>query len=198
VSGYSPLAPGLALLPLTVIMLALSARPGTLAARIGPRPQRSAGPVVAGAGLGLLTRSTYRSSYVAGVLPAVAGFGRRPAITIAPLTAAAMSPAPAQRPGIASAVNNDVARFGGLLAVAARPARAGITGPVYLHPDALAARFTTAALISGALCAAGGRPAAPTITSPPRVPRPAGVPAPGGYHHCGLEAPPLTTNARAS
>ncbi len=194
VSGYSPLASGLALLPLTVIMLALSARSGRLAARIGPRLQMSAGPVVVGAGLAMLIFATEGHSYVVHVLPAVTVFGLGLAITVAPLTATAMSAAPAQHSGIASAVNNDVARFGGLLAVAVLPAVAGITGTVYLHPAALAAGFRTAVLISGGLCAAGGLLAAVTITNPPRMPRPAGTPAPGECLHCGLDAPPLTTS----
>jgi hypothetical protein len=104
-----------------------------------------------------------------------------------------MSSAPPEHSGIASAVNNDVARFGGLLAVAVLPALAGITGTAYLHPDALAAGFRTAALLSGAMCAAGGLLAAFTITNPARVPRAAGPPAPEEYLHCGLDAPPLTT-----
>jgi len=194
VSGYSPLASGLALLPLTVIMLALSARSGRLAARIGPRLQMSAGPVVVGAGLAMLTLATRGSSYVLYVLPAVVVFGLGLAITVAPLTATAMNSAPAEQSGIASAVNNDVARFGGLLAVAVLPALAGITGTVYLHPHALAADFRTAALISGVTCAAGGVLAAFTITNPPHVPRPAGVPAPEQCLHCGLDAPPMTTS----
>ena len=134
VSGYSPLGSGLALLPLTIIMLALSARSGQLAARIGPRLQLSAGPLVVGAGLALLTLVTSGSSYVLYVLPAVVVFGLGLAITVAPLTATAMSSAPADHAGIASAVNNDVARFGGLLAVAILPALAGITGSAYLRP----------------------------------------------------------------
>src|SRR5215471_245042 len=193
--GYTPLASGLALLPLTIIMLALSARSGQLATRIGPRLQMSAGPVVTGAGLAMLTLATHGSSYVVYVLPAVVVFGLGLAITVAPLTATAMSSAPAELSGIASAVNNDVARFGGLLAVAVLPALAGITGAVYLHPDALAAGFRTAVLISGATCVAGGVLAAFTITNPPRVPRPAGAPAPEECLHCGLDAPPLTTAA---
>jgi EmrB/QacA subfamily drug resistance transporter len=194
VSGYSPLASGLALLPLTVIMLTLSARSGRLATRIGPRLQMSAGPVVVGAGLAMLTLATYGSSYVVYVLPAVVVFGLGLAITVAPLTATAMNSAPAEQSGISSAVNNDVARFGGLLAVAVLPALAGITGTVYLHPGALAAGFRTAVLIAGALCAAGGLLAAFTITNPRRVPGPAGAPAPAECLHCGLEAPPLTTS----
>jgi MFS family permease len=149
---------------------------------------------VVGAGLAMLTLATSGTSYVLYVLPAVVVFGLGLAITVAPLTATAMSSAPAQHSGIASAVNNDVARFGGLLAVAALPALAGITGTSYLHPAALAAGFRTAALISGATCAAGGLLAALTITNPPRVPRPAGVPPREECLHCGLDAPPLTTS----
>lgn len=193
--GYSPLASGLALLPLTVIMLALSARSGRLASRIGPRLQMSVGPVVVGAGLAMLRFSTDGSSYVRYVLPAVIVFGLGLAITVAPLTATAMSSAPAQHSGTASAINNDVARFGGLLAVAVLPALAGITGTSYLHPDALAAGFRTAVLISGGLCAAGGVLAAFTITNPSRAPVPAGTPEPEECLHCGLDAPPLTTSA---
>jgi MFS family permease len=194
VSGYPPLASGLALVPLTVIMLALSARSGQLATRIGPRLQLSAGPFIVGAGLAMLTFSTSGSSYVAYVLPAVAVFGLGLAITAAPLTATAMSSALAQHAGIVSAVNNDVARFGGLLAVAVLPALADITGTAYLHPDALAAGFRTAVLISGGLCAAGGLVAAVTITNPDRGPRPARGPVPRECLHCGLDAPPLTTS----
>ena len=194
VSGYSPLASGLALLPLTIIMLALSARSGQLATRIGPRLQMSVGPIVVGVGLAMLTLATAGSNYWVYVLPAVLVFGLGLAITVAPLTATAMSSAPPEHSGIASAVNNDVARFGGLLAVAVLPALAGITGTSYLHPDALAAGFRTAALISGALCAAGGVLAAFTITNPERVARPADAPAPEEGFHCGLDAPPLVTS----
>jgi EmrB/QacA subfamily drug resistance transporter len=193
VSGYSPLGSGLALLPLTIIMLALSGRSGQLAARIGPRLQLSVGPLVIGAGLALLTLAPSGSSYVLYVLPAVVVFGLGLAITVAPLTATAMSSAPADRAGIASAVNNDVARFGGLLAVAILPALAGITGTAYLHPDALAAGFRTAVLISGALCAVGGLLAAVTITDPTRGHRDAAMPA--QCLHCGLDAPPLRASS---
>jgi len=192
VSGYSPLGSGLALLPLTIIMLVLSGRSGQLAARIGPRLQLSAGPLVIGAGLALLTLTPSGDSYVLYVLPAVVVFGLGLAITVAPLTATAMSSAPADHAGVASAVNNDVARFGGLLAVAVLPALAGITGSAYLHPDALAAGFRTAVLISGALCAAGGLLAAVTITNPARE-RPGAVTSEPCLH-CGLDAPPLAVS----
>jgi predicted MFS family arabinose efflux permease len=189
VSGYSPLASGLALLPLTIIMLALSARSGQLAARIGPRLQLSVGPVVVGAGLAMLTFAVSGAGYAAHVLPAIVVFGLGIAITVAPLTSVAMSSAPAQHAGIASAVNNDLSRFGGLLAVAILPALAGITGQAYLHPDALAAGFKIAVLISGGLCAAAGLLAAVTITNPRREPQPADTP--GYCLHCALDALPL-------
>jgi EmrB/QacA subfamily drug resistance transporter len=194
VSGYSPLASGLALVPLTAIMLALSARSAQLASRIGPRLQLSVGPLVAGAGLAMLTFSTSGPSYLTHVLPAVVVFGFGIAITVAPLTATAMSSAPPRHAGVASAVNNDLARFGGLLAVAALPELAGITGSAYLHPDALAAGFRTAVFISGGLCAAGGLLAAATITNPRGVTPAAGGPASGECLHCGLDAPPLTVS----
>jgi hypothetical protein len=155
----------------------------------------SVGPIVTGAGLALLTISTQGANYLVYVLPPVVLFGLGLAITVAPLTSTAMNSAPAEHSGIASAVNNDVARFGGLLAVAVLPALAGITGTVYLHPAALAAGFHTAVLISGITCAAGGVLAAFTITNPERVPRPAGAPEPEECLHCSLDAPPLTTSA---
>jgi EmrB/QacA subfamily drug resistance transporter len=193
VSGYSPLSSGLALLPLTIIMLALSARSGQLAARIGPRLQLSAGPLVVGAGLAMLTLAPSGPSYLLYVLPAVTVFGFGLAITVAPLTATAMSSAPPAHSGIASAVNNDMARFGGLLAVALLPALVGITGTAYLHPDVLAAGFRAAVLISGALCVAGGLLAAVTVTNPARRDRLVGAAVPHQCLHCGLDAPPLAT-----
>jgi EmrB/QacA subfamily drug resistance transporter len=193
-SGYSPLGSGLALLPVTVIMLLLSARSGALASRIGPRLQMSAGPVIVAAGLALLTLATHGSAYLVYILPAVLVFGLGLAVTVAPLTATAMSSAPAEHSGIASAVNNDVARFGGLLAVAVLPALAGLTGSSYLHPDALAAGFRTAVLISAVLCAAGGLLAAVTITNPPPVRRPGTTEC----MHCGFDAPPLTTSTETA
>jgi EmrB/QacA subfamily drug resistance transporter len=198
-SGYSPLASGLALLPMTAIMLTLSARSGRLASRIGPRLQMSAGPVVTAAGFVLLTLAARGSSYLTDVLPAVVVIGLGMTITVAPLTATAMSSAPAQQSGLASAVNNDVARLGGLLAVAVLPAVSGITGTAYLHPDQFTAGFRTAVLIAAALCAIGGLLAAVTITNPPRVPPQAGTaPPPQGYAHCSLEAPPLRTSVGTS
>jgi EmrB/QacA subfamily drug resistance transporter len=198
--GYSPLASGAALLPVTAIMLVLSARSGALAARIGPRLQMSAGPIVIAAGLLLLMRATGHGGYLADVLPAVLVFGAGLAINVAPLTSTAMSAVPAEHAGIASAVNNDVARAAGLIAVAVLPVAAGITGDSYLHPAELSRGFQNALLIAAIACAAGGLLAAVTIRNPPRGrARPAGPERPAGREiHCGLDAPPLRTGEARS
>jgi EmrB/QacA subfamily drug resistance transporter len=185
VSGYTALQAGISLLPVAVIMLALSARSGALAARVGPRLQMSIGPVVTGFGLALFTRISYSGNYLTEVLPAVVVFGLGLAITVAPLTSTVLAAVPASHAGMASAVNNDVARVGSLIAVAVLPAAAGLTGTAYLHPAEFSAGFGTASLISAGLCLAGGVLAAVTI----RNPRPEGRPAQQQLLHCALNAP---------
>lgn len=174
VNGYSPVQAGLSLLPVTLIMFALSARSGALAARIGPRLQMSAGPMVVAAGFALFVRIDGSGDYLTQVLPAVIVFGLGLAATVAPLTATVLGAVPTRYAGVASAVNNDVARAAGLIAVAVFPAAAGITGTAYLHPARFAAGFHTASLIAAALCALGGVFAALTIRDAPA----AGPPAP--------------------
>ena len=98
VKGYSPLESGVALLPLTLIMLAFSARSGALSARIGPRLQMTVGPLIVGAGLLLLTRATDPGSYWTQVFPAVLLFAIGLAVTVAPLTSTAMGAAPPSTP----------------------------------------------------------------------------------------------------
>jgi EmrB/QacA subfamily drug resistance transporter len=186
--GYSPIEAGTSLLPVTFIMLALSARSGALAARIGPRLQMTAGPLVLAASLFLFTRIGASGDYLTAVLPAVVVFGLGVAINVAPLTATALAAAPADHAGIASAVNNDVARAAGLIAVAVLPALAGITGDSYLHPAVLAHGFTVAAMLAAVFCAAGGVLAGLTIRNPARVTPPRAAPREAS---CGLEAPPL-------
>jgi EmrB/QacA subfamily drug resistance transporter len=192
VSGYSPMFAGTALLPVTAIMLLLSPRSGALAARIGPRLQMSVGPLVIAAGLLLLLRISPGGDYLTEVLPAMLVFGFGLAINVAPLTATAMNAAPAEHAGVASAVNNDVARAAGLLAVAILPVVSGITGETYLHPVALEAGFHTSVVISAVACAAGGVIAALTIRNPARTCAPAQ--RLGSEMHCALEAPPLRTD----
>jgi EmrB/QacA subfamily drug resistance transporter len=196
VCGYSPLESGVALLPLTAIMLALSARSAALSARIGPRLQMTVGPLLIAAGMALFTRVHGSGDYLTQVLPAVLVLGFGLATNVAPLTATALSAVPAEHSGIASAVNNDVARTASLIAVAVLPALAGITGDVYLHPAALTRGFHTAVLIGAAAAAAGGILAAATIRNPPRPsaqePKRAAADSDArGVLHCALDAPPL-------
>lgn len=121
VAGYSPLVAGTALLPVTAMMLVLSARAGALAQRVGPRIPMTAGPLVAAAGLLLLLRVGAGASYLLDVLPAVVVFGLGLSLTVAPLTATVLDSAEDRHAGVASGVNNAVARAAGLLAVAVIP-----------------------------------------------------------------------------
>jgi MFS family permease len=188
VLGFSPLEAGVSLLPVTVIMLGLSARSGALAARIGPRLQMSVGPLLVAAGVGLLARVEVGGGYVSEVLPAVIVLGLGLAVTVAPLTAAVMAAAPSDHSGIASAVNNDVARVAALVAVALLPSVAGITGKSYLHPAIFSAGFHDAVLIAAGACVVGAIVAVLTIRNParPRRPEPRQV-----EWQCGLEGPSL-------
>jgi MFS family permease len=188
VHGYSPVEAGTALLPVTFIMLALSSRSGALAARIGPRLQMSVGPVVIAASLLLFARISDSGDYLTAVLPGAVVFGFGVAIMVAPLTATALAAAPADHAGVASAVNNDVARAASLIAVAILPALAGISGDSYLHPAALAHGFREAAYMAAVFCAAGGVLAALTIRNPSRAKCEKTTPQ---EFACSLEAPPL-------
>jgi EmrB/QacA subfamily drug resistance transporter len=185
VSGYTPLQAGISLLPVTAIMLAMSSRSGALAARIGPRLQMSIGPVVIAVGLVLFTRVGYSGDYLTKVLPAVLVFGLGLAISVTPLTSTVLAAVPASHAGVASVVNNDVARAAQLIAVAILPSVAGLAGRSYLHPARFSAGFGTALLISAALCLGGGVLAAGTIRNCGAQPGP----APRQLLHCALDAP---------
>jgi EmrB/QacA subfamily drug resistance transporter len=197
VSHYSPLEAGVALLPVTFIMLLLSARSGALAARIGPRLQMTVGPVVIGIGLFLFVRVGSSGSYATEVLPAVLVFGFGLAINVAPLTSTVLAAAPAEHAGVASAVNNDVARAAGLLAVAILPAAAGLSATSYLNGPEFSAGFHRASVISACLCVLAGVLAGLTIRNPRRA---AGAEEPPQFH-CGLDGPPqpsVATPARTT
>jgi EmrB/QacA subfamily drug resistance transporter len=132
VAGYGALAAGLATLPATGVMLLFSARSGALAARIGPRLQLIAGPLLFAAGLLLTLRiDQHHHSYLTDVLPGVLVFAVGLTTFVAPLTATVMSSAPSDDVGIASGVNNAISRAGGLLAIAILPPLAGLHGENY-------------------------------------------------------------------
>jgi MFS family permease len=118
-AGYDAFEAGLALMPITVLMFFLSSRFGALADRFGPRLFMGCGPIVGGAGLLLLLGLGADADYLTEVLPGMTLFGLGLAITVAPLTATVLSDAEENHSGIASGVNNAVARVAGLLAIAA-------------------------------------------------------------------------------
>jgi MFS family permease len=189
VVDFSPVASGAALLPITLVMLAGSARAGRLATRIGPRIPMSIGPAIAGIGLILMMRIGPSSSYWTDVLPPVIVFGIGLTFTVAPLTATVLGAAPAQFAGVASAVNNDVARTAGLIAVAVLPPLAGITNSDFGNAPAFNDGFHLAMLISGVVLIAGGVLAWATIRRP--LVAPAKGPEAEPISYCAIDAPPL-------
>jgi EmrB/QacA subfamily drug resistance transporter len=148
-AGYSPVAAGAALLPTTAMMLLLSSRMGRLAERIGPRAPMTVGPAIAALGLVVLARVPAHPGYLEGVLPGTLTLGLGLAVTVAPLTTTVIAAAPSTHAGIASAINNCIARTGSLLAVATLPAAIGMSG-------ALSSAMMAAAYPRGMIaCAAG-------------------------------------------
>jgi EmrB/QacA subfamily drug resistance transporter len=119
IGGYTPLQSGLATLPVTVIMFVLSRRFGALADRFGPRLFMGGGPLVAACGLLLFQRIGTSVDYVSEVLPGLLVFALGLSMTVAPLTAAVLAGAEPSQAGIASGVNNAIARVAGLLGTAA-------------------------------------------------------------------------------
>ncbi|HEX8744184.1 MAG TPA: MFS transporter [Thermoleophilaceae bacterium] len=119
VAGYTAIEAGLALVPMTVVMFLLAKRFGALADRIGARPLMSVGPLVAAAGMAMLVRLDERTSYAADVVPAVLLFGLGMSIVVAPLTASVLADTDEEHAGVASGVNNAIARVAGLIAIAA-------------------------------------------------------------------------------
>src|SRR4051794_9319391 len=119
VAGYDALEAGLALIPSTLIMFAFSKRAGRLADRFGPRLFMGLGPLAAASGMALMLRLDANLDYATDLLPAIVVFSGGLTATVAPLTATVLSDADESNAGIASGVNNAIARIAGLLAIAA-------------------------------------------------------------------------------
>jgi EmrB/QacA subfamily drug resistance transporter len=191
VSGFSPIAAGTALLPVTLLMLLLSARAGALAQKVGPRLPMTAGLVVAALGTLLVGRLGEDASYVRNVLPAVLVFGLGLSAVVAPLTATVLATADVRHAGVASGVNNAVARAAGLLTVAAIPPLAGLTGDAFDDPADFSHGYGIAMAASAALLAAGAVLTFLTIRGDVlRTPSGAAV-EPACRSHCAVGAPPL-------
>ena len=152
--GYSALAAGASLAPLTLLMLLLSARAGALAQRIGARLPMTIGPLVIAAGLLLFTRISPGQSYLGSVLPAVVVFGLGLSLTVAPLTATVLASVDDAELGVASGVNNAASRLAGLLAVAVLPTLVRLD--TTLPAAVLTGRVAVALRICAVLAALGG------------------------------------------
>jgi EmrB/QacA subfamily drug resistance transporter len=187
-SGYSPLLAGTALLPVTAAMLVLSPRSGALAERRGPRLPMTLGPLLCATGIALMLRIGVDADYVTDVLPAVVVFGVGLGTTVAPLTTAALAAAPSRHAGVASGVNNAVARTAQLLAVAVLPVVAGITGADYADPATFAEGFRVAMLVAGGLLLTGGTLAFFTISDEGALARRR---IRERRRHCAVDGPPV-------
>ncbi|GAB3857822.1 MFS transporter [Nocardioides maradonensis] len=195
VAGWSPLAAGTAMLPVTVLMLLFSSRAGALSRRIGPRVPMTVGPLVAAAGVLWMRRVGSDASYVRDVLPPVVLFGVGLTMLVAPLTAVVLEAADDRFAGIASGINNAVARTAGLIAVAVVPVAAGIGGADYRDAAAFDAGYGRAMAIDAALLLAGAVLAFAYV----RRPRAVEPDVPGREHrlhiedcpHCGVAGPQL-------
>ncbi|GAA0398283.1 MFS transporter [Microbispora corallina] len=186
-AGFSPIAAGSAMLPVTILMLLLSARAGELARRVGPRLPMTIGILLCAAGLLLMSRIGPGSSYLADVVPAAVVFGLGLSAAVAPLTATVLATAQERYAGVASGVNNALARTGGLLAVAAVPPLVGLTGEAYDSPVAFTRGFHTSMLVSAAMMAVAAAVTFVTIRTNVLT----ATPPPASRSHCSVDGPPL-------
>jgi len=155
VLGYSAVQAGAAALPVTALLLLLSARAGALAQRIGPKLPLTVGSLLIAAGMLMMGGIEAGDSYVSAVLPAVVVYGLGLALVVAPITATVLAAADERQAGVASGVNNAVARTGQLGAVAALPLIVGLSGSDFQDPVALQAGFDTAMLVTASLAVVG-------------------------------------------
>jgi hypothetical protein len=154
-AGFSPAEAGSATLPFTATMFLFSARVGALAGRVGARLPMTVGPLCTAGGALLLTRIGRDTSYLGDVLPGILLVGVGMTMTVAPLTATALSTAPPGATGIASGISNAVARTAGLLAVAVAPLLVGLRGQQYQEPQAVGRAFDRAMVLCAALACLG-------------------------------------------
>jgi EmrB/QacA subfamily drug resistance transporter len=180
VAGYSPIEAGFATTPISLILFFLSPRWGKLASGTGPRLPMCIGPIVGGIGLIMLLRVGSDANYVADVLPAILVFGLGLSATVAPLTATVLDSVEERHVGIASGVNNGIARVAGLLAIAVLGAvisakfgasvggDAGSNPLTASEPEASTEAFHLGVVIAGLLMIAGGILAGIGIENPER------------------------------
>ena len=156
-SGYSAFQAGVSLLPITVIMFFLSPRTGKLSMQYGPRLFMALGPVIAGAGVLVYARLPVSPNYLVDILPALLVFAFGLSLTVAPLTTTVLADANPGDAGVASGVNNAIARIAGLLAVAVLGiAAAGGGDHLTVHGFHLTMAIVAVLLVCGGLIGAIG------------------------------------------
>ncbi|MEU8160703.1 MFS transporter [Micromonospora sp. SD19] len=165
---WSAFRTGIALLPMTLLLLVGSARAGALSARIGPRLPLAVGPVIAAVGLLLLRGVGPGASYWRDVLPGVLLFGIGLTLVVAPLTASVLAAVQDRFSGVASGFNNAASRAGGLLAVAALPLLVGLSGAGYEQKADLTDAYRAALVWCAGLLLAGAVLALVLVHRPPR------------------------------
>lgn len=155
VVGYTALQAGAASIPITLLMLVGSSTAGRIAQQIGPRIPLTIGPLVLAGGMVMMTTIDAGDTYLSGILPAMVVAGIGLTITVAPVTATVLAAAADRHTGVASGINNAIARTAQLLAVAALPALAGLSGDDFQVAEAFAPGFRTAMFVAAGLSAAG-------------------------------------------
>lgn len=194
---FTALTAGVSMLPVTVLMLLLSARSGALAQRIGPRIPMTVGPVICAIAMVIFSRIDAHATYVRNVLPAVVILGLGLSTTVAPLTATALGSVDERHAGIASGVNNAVARAAGLLAVAILPLAAGLGGGSLTVASDLGPMYHRAMLICCVLLLIGAFTAfvsIPTKLADARTEQYAEE----AHVHCAIAGTPLQPHAQSS
>ncbi|WP_431279344.1 DHA2 family efflux MFS transporter permease subunit [Leifsonia poae] len=187
-AGYSATFAGFAVIPSSVVLIALSAFFGKLSARVGPRLMMTVGPLIAGVGFALMARIGDQADYLTEVLPGVVAFGLGMAVTVAPLTATILGAVDSSRSGIASAINNAISRVAGLVAVALAGSLAGsaVIDVASFHQLVVAAAV---AMVVGAIVSAIGirnpRGVPPEVGALPSsvANGPGGMPDLTAHHH---------------
>lgn len=186
VVGMNATAAGAATMPVTALLLIGSPAAGRLAQRVGPRIPLTIGPLLTAAGMVMMGTIGEGETYVTGILPSILVFGVGLTLTVTPVTATVLAAVEDAHAGLASGVNNAVARTGQLLAVAILPVVAGLGGADLTDPLAFASGFTVAMFVAAGLTAVGALIAWTSISpdvlgeSEDRV----------DHRHCGVEAPP--------
>ena len=171
VAGYTALESGLTVVPVTLVMFALSKRFGALADRFGPRLFMGAGPLIGAVGILLLLRTGLETDYMTDLLPALLVFSLGLSLTVAPLVATVLADADESDAGIASAINNAVARVAGLVGVSAvgLVVSSTLAGGTFAPNNDSVEAFHEAVVVCAALVAAGGVLGALGIVNPRRA-----------------------------